>query len=94
MLTPKDAEYIGTLSRIHLRDDEIESLQRNLEDVLSYIGKLKEIDIKDVDPTSHVFPINNVLRNDKVKASFKEEDMLKFAVVHHKGAFKVPQIIE
>ena len=94
MITPKDVKYIASLSRIHLRDEEIEELTKNLENILHYIAKLEKLDVSKVEPTSHVLPLKNVFREDKVKPSLTQEEALKIAVDKHHGAFKVPKVIE
>ena len=94
MLTKKEVLYIASLSRIHLEDDEVDRLTKTLGEILQYIEILKKIDINNVKPTTHVLPLKNVFRKDKVKPSLKEEDVLKSAVDQAQGSFKVPQVIE
>ncbi len=94
MLTKKEVLYIASLSRIHLEDDEVDRLTKTLGEILQYIEILKKIDINNVKPTTHVLPLKNVFRKDKVKPSLKEEDVLKIAVDQAQGSFKVPQVIE
>ena len=60
----------------------------------AYITKLQKLDVDHISPTTHVLPINNVFRQDIVKPSLSQEEALSFAPAKHKGAFKVPQVIE
>ena len=94
MITKKDVQYIAHLSRIHLAEDEVASLTKNLEGILTYIEKLKKLDVKDVKPTSHVLPLENVFREDSVRASLPQNAVMDMAVEKNKGSFKVPQVIE
>lgn len=94
MPSKEEVKYIGHLARIHLNDGEIELLAKNLEDILHYVEKLQKLNVKDVQPTSHVLPLKNVFREDAVKTSLKQEEVMKFSVAHHNGSFKVPQVIE
>ena len=94
MITEKDVEYIASLSRIHLRQEEIVDLTQNLEKILNHIKKLKEADISNIEATSHVLTLNNVYRDDKIYPSLKQTDVLKMAVSTHQGSFKVPKVIE
>ncbi len=94
MITKKDVEYIAGLARVHLKDDELEKLQTNLQSILGYVEKLSTLDITNVEPTSHALPLHNVFRNDIVKPSLNQKDALKIAPQQHDGAFKVPQVIE
>ena len=94
MITQKDVEYIAALARIHLQDDEVAKLTTNLEDILSYIEKLKTLDVSHVEPTSHALALSNVFRADIVKPSLSQAAALKIAPEQHNGSFKVPQVIE
>ncbi len=94
MITPKDVQYIANLSRIHLRDEEVTELTKNLEGILHYIAKLEKLDVSKVEPTSHVMPMKNVFREDVVVPSLPQQDVMKMAIEHYQGSFKVPKVIE
>ena len=94
MLTKEEAVYVANLARIHLESSEAESLTKTLGNILQYIEKLSKLDVSKVKPTSHVLPLKNVYREDHVKPSLKRDDVLKIAVAHANGGFKVPQVIE
>jgi len=94
MITDKDVKKIANLSRIHLRQDEIDRLTKDLESILNYMNKLEKLDITKVEPTSHIFPLKNVHREDIIKPSLGQKNAIKFSVEQHNGSFKVPKIIE
>jgi aspartyl/glutamyl-tRNA(Asn/Gln) amidotransferase subunit C (EC 6.3.5.-) len=94
MLTKKDIEYVAHLSRINLSEEELKHFTQQLEDILNYINKLKELDVSKVAPTSHVFPIKNVYREDAVKKSLPVDEVMKIAVDKELNHFKVPKVIE
>lgn len=94
MITQKDVQYIAHLSRIHVADDEATALAKDLEKILVYIEKLKTLNVDQIKPTSHVLPIENVFREDHVTGSLERDQVMKMAVHHDKGFFKVPQVIE
>ena len=94
MLSPEQVRYIASLSRIHLQETEINSLTQKLGNILQYIEKLEKLDVTGVNPTSHVLPLKNVYREDKVLPSLPQAEVMRFAVNHHNGSFKVPQVIE
>jgi len=94
VLSKEEVRYIAGLSRIHLQENEVEYLTRNLAGILDYIDHLKKLDVSQVPPTSHVLPIKNVYRRDKVKPSFSVQDAVKISPHAYKGFFKVPQVIE
>ena len=94
MISENDVRYIAGLARIHLEDEEVPPLTKDLEAILGYITKLEKLDVTDIEPTSHALPMKNVYREDEVKASLSHEEALKIAVEKENGAFKVPKVIE
>ena len=94
MLSKDEVLYVASLSRIHLEKEEVEELTKTLGDILQYVEKLEKLDVTQINPTSHVLPLKNVTREDKIKPSLKLEEVLKIAVSRANGSFKVPQIIE
>ncbi len=94
MLNKEEILHIAELSRIHLNNEELEIFQKTLGDILHYIEKLNALDVVNIKPTSHVLPLKDVFREDHLKPSLQQEDVLKIAVAHAQGAFKVPQVIE
>ena len=87
-------EYTAKLARMKLSDEETLTLSSQLDDVLKYIEKLNHADTAKVEPTSHVLPLKNIYRQDKIMPSLKPEDALKNAPQKEGGFFKVPRIIE
>lgn len=94
MINKNDVSHIALLARIRLREDELEHLTGNLEQILTYVEKLGELNVDDIKPTSHVLPIKNVFREDNVEPSLAQADALSIAVDQHSGSFRVPQVIE
>jgi len=87
-------KYVANLARIELNEAELEKLSRQLHDILGFIDKLNKINIKDIDPTSHILPINNVLRDDIPQNSLPSEKALLNAPQREGSFFVVPKVIE
>ena len=94
MISMNDVKYVAGLARIHLKDDEVNHLTKDLENILDYINKLNTLDVTDVQPTSHVLPLKNVHRKDEVRPSLTQEETLKISVEQQDSAFKVPKVID
>ncbi len=94
MLSEKQVQQIASLARIHLNPNDISFLQKDLEKILDYIDQLNNLDVKDIEPTSHVLPLKNVFRDDVLKESLDQNTALSIAVEKKNGSFKVPKIIE
>jgi aspartyl-tRNA(Asn)/glutamyl-tRNA(Gln) amidotransferase subunit C len=89
-----DVEYVAKLARLKLSEKEIEYFASQLGNIINYIGQLREVDISNIEPTSHVLHIQNVFRRDEIKPSLKPADVLKNARAKEEGLFKVPRVIE
>ena len=87
-------EHTAHLARIELGKPELETLSKQLHDILDFIDKLKEADVEGVLPTSHILPVNSVLREDTVKPSLPVDEALKNAPNRQGNFFAVPKIIE
>lgn len=94
MISKDDVNNIASLSRIHLKENEIDQLTKDLEDILGYIAKLEKLDVSKVEPTSHVLALENVYREDKSSPSLGQKDAIKISTETQNGSFKVPKVIE
>lgn len=90
----KDVEYTAKLARIDLSAEEKELFAQQLDRILEYINKLNEVDTSGVEPTTHVLPLKNVYREDKVQDSLPVDKVLQNAPEREGAFFKVPQVIE
>jgi len=87
-------KYVAGLARIELQPKELEKLSGQLQDILEFIDKLKKIDTANINPTSHILPINNVLREDKSADSLSADQALGNAPRREDSFFGVPKVIE
>jgi aspartyl-tRNA(Asn)/glutamyl-tRNA(Gln) amidotransferase subunit C len=89
-----DVQYIAHLARIRLTSAEEEKLAGQLEQILSYMEKLNEVDVSGVDPTAHAIPLVNVMRPDVAQPSISQAEALANAPATANGLFLVPKIVE
>ena len=87
-----DIKKVAQLARLRLTDAESDRLGKHLEQIVYYIDQLNELDTSNVEPTSHVLPIHNVFREDKV-CKPADLDYLANSPAHSKGHYEVPKII-
>ncbi len=88
-----DITKISALARIRLSDAEKERMGGQFVQILKYIDKLNELDTANVEPTSHVLPIQNVFREDKAQKNFPDTDHLAQAPSQDHGHYEVPKIL-
>ena len=93
-ITKETLDYVARLARIELTPKELDKLSGQLISIMDFIDKLKNADIENVLPTSHILPINNVLREDKPTASLSNEKALECAPQKQGNFFVVPKVIE
>ena len=93
-ISNKEVEYVAKLARLKLTEQEKELFTQQLDSILDYMGKLNELDTEKVPPTSHVLPLKNVMREDEVKDSHLQKEMLSNAPERDDNFFSVPKIIE
>ncbi|MCE2827837.1 MAG: Asp-tRNA(Asn)/Glu-tRNA(Gln) amidotransferase subunit GatC [Verrucomicrobium sp.] len=89
-----DIHYVANLARVALTPDEEQRLGGQLQNILGYIEKLKEVDVSGVEPTAHAFPVVNVLRQDVVTGSLPHDEALRNAPAKAGGLFVVPKVVE
>ncbi|MFA5356436.1 MAG: Asp-tRNA(Asn)/Glu-tRNA(Gln) amidotransferase subunit GatC [Candidatus Omnitrophota bacterium] len=87
-------KYVAHLARIDLSPKELEKLSHELKEILEFIDRLTKVDIKDIAPTSHILPVNNVLREDNPAASLPSDRALDNAPKRQGSFFAVPKVIE
>ncbi len=92
-ITIQDVEQIAKLARLEFTREEKEKLTHQMNQILTYMEKLNEVDTTNVEPLSHVIELNNVFREDVVRPSSSRQEMLQNAPDHTEEFFKVPKVI-
>lgn len=87
-------DYVGILAKLDLTGEEREGARRDMNRMLDYIDKLNELDTAGVEPMSHVFPLQNVFREDEVTNGDGSEETLKNAPEEKENMFVVPRTVE
>lgn len=90
----KDIEYIASLSRIELSDLEKDVFVHQLNNILSYIEKLNELNTENVKPMAYPMNASNVFREDRLEPSIPSSNALLNAPAVKGVFFKVPKVIE
>ena len=93
-LTKKEVEKVADLARLDLAEGEAEAFKGQLDAILSYVDKLRQLNTEGVEPTSHAIPVNNVFREDKIVQPLGQERALINAPDKADGCFRVPKVVE
>jgi len=89
-ITRKQVEHVARLAHLALTDEEVKRLTGQLGAILDAVGKVSELDLTDVEPTSHPLDLVNVARTDEPEPSLPREEALANAPESDDGHFRVP----
>jgi aspartyl-tRNA(Asn)/glutamyl-tRNA(Gln) amidotransferase subunit C len=92
-VTIKDVEHVARLARLSFSDEEKTILMCQLNEILTYMEQLNELDTATVEPLSHVIQLQNVFREDLRRECLDREDVLRNAPARTEKFFKVPKVI-
>jgi len=85
-----DVLHVAELARLELTEDEIRRLEVQLNDILAAVGKVSELDLSDVPPTSHPLAVVNAFRPDEPRPSLPLDDVFANAPERDADFFRVP----
>lgn len=94
MISDETIEYVGILAKLELSGEEKEAAKRDMGRMLDYIDKLNELDTSGVEPMSHVFPVQNVFREDIVTNGDESDRILRNAPDEKDNMFVVPKTFD
>ena len=92
-ITKEEVLHVANLARLNLSDQEQEKMTEQLDTILSYVDKLKELDTSGVVPTTHAHKKVNAFREDVIQESLPVEEALSNSPEQNGEMFKVPKII-
>ena len=92
-ISSADVRKVEQLSRLELQEDQIETYTKQLEEILSYVDQLQEIDTKNIPPTTRAVEVVNAMREDSIEVNSSREDILNQAPHREGDFFRVPKIL-
>ncbi len=93
MIGRKEVEHVAWLARLELSEEEKDKFSQQLGRILEHAERIKSVDTSGVEPTSHVLPLKNVMRDDEVRPGLTQEEALSNAPRREGGYFVVPRIV-
>jgi aspartyl-tRNA(Asn)/glutamyl-tRNA(Gln) amidotransferase subunit C len=90
MIDREQVLHVARLARLELTAEEIERMAGELSGILEHVDRISQLDLDGVEATSHVIALENVLRPDKSRPSWSQEEMLERAPDPASGSFRVP----
>ncbi|WP_349409315.1 Asp-tRNA(Asn)/Glu-tRNA(Gln) amidotransferase subunit GatC [Pseudalkalibacillus sp. SCS-8] len=93
-ISKEEVKHVAKLARLNMTDEEADMFSKQLDDIIGYAEQLNELDTDNVEPTTHVLDMKNVLREDEVKPWLSNEEALKNTPDKQNGLIKVPAVLE
>jgi len=93
-LTREEVRHVAELAKLGMTEDEEALFREQLSAILDHAQRLQALDTEDVPPTAHSIPLRNVFREDEVRPSLPQEDILANAPHKEDGSFKVQAVLE
>lgn len=92
-ITPEEITHVANLARLHMTQDEVEAMARQLDEILTYVAKLNELETETIVSTTHAISIVNAFRADEVQASLPRDKALANGPLQNGESFVVPRVI-
>ena len=92
-LSRADVAHVAKLARLALTDEELDTFTPQLAAILDHAADVEALDLADVAPTSHPYPLANVLRPDVERPSGIRDAVLAEAPAAEDGMFRVPPVL-
>ena len=92
-ITRDEVAHVARLARLDLGDGEVDTFTEQLARVLDHAADVEALDVADVPPTAHPYPLANVLRPDEPRPCLDRQAALEGAPVVEAGQFRVPPVL-
>ena len=93
-LSKEEVKHVAHLARLAITEEEAEKFAEQLGKITDFAEQLNELDTTNVEPTSHVLPLVNVLREDVAKQGLPREKVMLNVKDQEAGQIKVPSTME
>ena len=96
-ITEKEVRYVAGLANLELTEAEIQRFSHDLDEILTHIDTLNELDTSAVEPMAQVLydaEPTATLREDRERPTIPTAIALQNAAASGAGYFKIPKVIE
>ncbi len=96
-ITRAEVLKIADLAKLYFSEQELDAFTAQFQRILDYIEQLKQVNVENIEPTSHVSLTEDfekhMFREDAVKPSLPVEESLANAPDPGSGHFRVPKVL-
>jgi len=96
-ITESEVRNVADLANLNLTDSEVARLAKDLDEILTHMDTLNELDTSNVEPMSQVLYESEetaTLRADEIIPPLGNQAALENAPLAGAGYYKVPKVIE
>ena len=93
-ITDETIEYVSILAKLELSEEEKKKAKSDMNEMVGFFDQLNELDTSQIEPMSHIFPLQNVFREDVITNADEREQILRNAPEQKDNMFVVPKTIE
>ncbi|SFE26417.1 aspartyl/glutamyl-tRNA(Asn/Gln) amidotransferase subunit C [Lentibacillus persicus] len=93
-ISKEQVKHVAGLARLAITEEEADMFTKHLSSITEYAEQLNELDTEEVEPTTHVLDLKNVLREDEPQEWITKDEAMKNAPDKQDGYFRVPSILE
>jgi aspartyl-tRNA(Asn)/glutamyl-tRNA(Gln) amidotransferase subunit C len=94
MIDKETIKHIAYLSRLEVKENEMDAISNKIGDILSYVDQLQSVNTENIGITYNTINLTNALRDDEIRDSLDREKALQNAPEKEMGCFKVPKVLE
>jgi aspartyl-tRNA(Asn)/glutamyl-tRNA(Gln) amidotransferase subunit C len=91
-ISREDVLHVAALARLEIPEEEVDRVRSELGAILDAVGKVSELDLSEVEPTSHPLDLVNEWAEDEPRPSLPQDEALVNAPEPEDGAFRVPAV--
>lgn len=92
-LSRDEVAHVARLARLQLTDDQLDVFTPQLAAILGHAADVEALQLDDVPPTAHPYPLANVMRPDVARTSDIRDAVLAQAPAAEDGMFRVPPVL-
>lgn len=89
-----NVSHVAKLANLPLTDEEKATFEPQLEEVLTFVETLNQVDTQNVKPTDHITGLENIERNDEIAPSLSQHEALINSKTVENGFFKVKGVLD
>ena len=93
-ISKEEILHVASLARLKVSEDEADSLESAMNDIINFADMLSELNTDDITPAAHAIPMQNAFREDEIKPSFPRKDILRNAPDFDEEGYIVPKVVE